>query len=141
MFYHKIKLGLGLVIGMLVLGCSSYGTNGDDNSGPVEAKFSAIQSEIFNKSCALSGCHDSGSKQAGLNLSAGQAYSNLVNVPSSEKPNILRVKPNDAANSYLVMKIEGAAGISGSRMPIGGSLSSEKIDAIKTWINNGAKND
>ena len=140
MNYYKI---LAVILGvMLWLACSNYGTNNDDNDTlPVESKFSSIQSNIFNKSCAISGCHDSGSQQAGLDLSSGKAYGNLVNVPSSQKPNILRVKPGDPANSYLVMKLEGASGISGRKMPLGGSLSTEQIDAIKQWISNGAKND
>ena len=139
MIYKKILIWL---IGVLVItSCSNYGTNNEDDPNvTVEATFSSIQANVFNKSCALSGCHDSGSKQSGLDLSSGKAYSNLVNVPSVEKPNILRVKPNDAANSYLVMKLEGASGIAGSKMPLNGSLSQDKIDAIKEWINNGAKN-
>ncbi len=125
-----------------VAACSNYGTNNDDNNNvSVEAKFSSIQANIFNRSCAVSGCHDSGSQQAGLDLSSGKAYGNLVNVPSSQKPNILRVKPGDPANSYIIMKLEGASGISGRKMPLGGSLSNEQIDAIKQWIRNGAKND
>ncbi len=140
MNYYKL---IAIVVsGLMLASCADYGTNNEENTNvPVESKFSSIQANIFNKSCAVSGCHDSGSQQAGLDLSSGKAYGNLVNVPSSQKPNILRVKPGDAANSYLVMKLEGASGITGRRMPLGGSLSTDQIDAIKQWINNGAKND
>ncbi len=137
-----ISIFISLCLALFWYSCASYGTNADDDPNvTVESTFSSIQANVFNKSCAVSGCHDSGSKQAGLELTSGKAYSNLVNVPSTEKPNILRVKPNDATNSYLVLKLEGASGISGSKMPIGGSLSQDKIDAIKEWINKGAKND
>jgi len=136
------KLIFALLIGALVMmSCSNYGTNSEDDPNvTVEATFSSIQANVFNKSCALSGCHDSGSQQSGLDLSSGKAYGNLVNVPSVQKSNILRVKPNDATNSYLIMKLEGASGIAGKKMPLNGSLSQDKIDAIKEWINNGAKN-
>jgi hypothetical protein len=30
-----------------------------------------------------------------------------------EQPSLLRIKPNDPTNSYLIQKIEGAAGRSG----------------------------
>ena len=44
--------------------------------------FTYIQNELFNKSCALSGCHG-GSQEP--NLSTGQSYKNLVNAPSFPK--------------------------------------------------------
>jgi hypothetical protein len=64
-----------------------------------------------------------------------------VNVASLEKPSLLRVKPGDPDNSYLIQKLEGAAGISGSRMPLGGPfLDRETIDKIRSWIQDGAPN-
>jgi hypothetical protein len=51
------------------------------------------------------------------------------------------VKANDADNSYLIQKLEGAAGISGARMPLGGPfLDQATIDQIKSWITSGAAN-
>jgi len=53
----------------------------------------------------------------------------------------MRVKPGDPANSYLIQKLEGAPGISGSRMPFGGPfLDQPTIDLIKAWITSGAPN-
>ena len=47
---------------------------------------------------------------------------------------------SDAANSYLVMKLEGTAG-AGARMPLGGAaLDNIDMTNIKNWINQGAKN-
>ena len=40
----------------------------------------------------------------------GQAFSNIVNVPSMQNPNLDRVEPNEPGNSYLVHKVEGTAG-------------------------------
>ena len=63
----------------------------------------------------------------------------LVGVPSVEQPNVLRVKSGDPDNSYMVQKIEGAASISGVRMPFGGPyLPQSTIDVIRTWVSNGA---
>ena len=51
----------------------------------------------------------------------------------------MRVKPGDAANSYLYMKITGDARIIGAQMPLtGGALSAAEIAAIRDWINGGA---
>jgi hypothetical protein len=98
-----------------------------------------IQIAIFNGSCASGGCHDT-TASGGLNLSQGNAYNNIVNVNSVQDPTKQRVLPNDANNSYLVVKIEGRQTI-GGRMPLNRSpLSNTKIQNIKNWINNGANN-
>jgi hypothetical protein len=77
-----------------------------------------------------------------MNLSnAASSFASLAGVTSLEVASLQRVKPGDAANSYLVRKIEGAAGIVGSRMPLGGAaLDAATIDNVKAWINAGALN-
>lgn len=98
--------------------------------------FTNIQEEIFNKSCAFSGCHVSGSVNPNL---SGNSFTNIVSKQSSTGMDY--IKPNEPNNSYLLQKILGSNGINGSRMPLNNSpLSQEKIDAITEWINDGAKN-
>jgi hypothetical protein len=79
-----------------------------------------------------------------MNLSAGLAYQNIVNVPASERPGMMRVLPFKPDSSYLVHKIQGTqatVGGSGGRMPLGGTpLSAEQITLIRAWIAAGAKN-
>ncbi len=106
------------------------------NGGPenMPAKFSSIQDEVFSTSCALSGCH--GGAQS-PDLSAGQAYGNLVNQASLENPSMLRVKPGDSNNSLLMKKLKGDGT---SVMPPSGKLSEAIIDSIAAWIDNGALN-
>lgn len=100
---------------------------------------SDIQAQTFNGSCAVSGCHAGASPAQGLNLSAGQAHSNLVDVASAQAPGVDRVEPGDPDNSYLVQKIEGTAG-AGGRMPLGQpALPNEQIQAIRDWILDGAQ--
>lgn len=133
-------------MGIILLGvltayyCGGNG-NGDEEPEQVIAdpSFSSHIQPIFNGQCALGGCHNS-TAQAGLNLTSGAAYANLVNVNSTQEPNRIRVIPSDAVNSYLVIKIEGNQ-IAGVRMPKDRSpLSSVSIQNIKNWINRGAKN-
>ncbi|MET0534004.1 MAG: Ig-like domain-containing protein, partial [Steroidobacter sp.] len=51
---------------------------------------------------------------------------------------LLRVKPGDADNSYLVQKIDGRATI-GGRMPLGRNpLPQASIDLVRSWIAAGA---
>lgn len=104
-----------------------------------------LQATVFGPSC--SGCHN-GSVDAGgplpasMNLtSAAASFRALVDVPSREKPELLRVKPFSPDDSYLVHKIEGRAGIAGVRMPAGCSgatcLDQPTIDQVSAWIGAG----
>ena len=113
-------------------------------NGAPAVSLAQIQGLVFTPIC--SGCHNGSNPPTGAlpgsqNLTAGSSFANVVNVQSIEVPALLRVKPNDPANSYLIRKLEGAAGIQGSRMPLGGPfLDQATIDLVKAWIASGAPN-
>jgi len=140
----KKKLFSILIISLLSIHCSDKITTEDDLTSPQVqqnrlAKFSELQKQVFNKSCATSGCHAGSNPQANLNLSEGNAFSNLVNVQSILNPNLKRVQPGNADASYLVKVLTWETDI---KMPLGGQkLSQNIIDSIKVWINKGAPND
>jgi len=146
MLKNKI-LGLSIVlfIALSFFYCGGGGNGGNGTPDPVIAdpSFSSNIQPIFTSNCALSGCHNS-TAQAGLILSPGLAYANIVNVDSTQdtqQPVRKRVLPGDAANSYLVIKIEQTNPPFGTRMPQGRSpLSSVQITNIKNWVDRGAKN-
>lgn len=124
------------------LGCGSDGdsSGGMMSSGGVEASIADIQNKIFTPRCALSGCHTGPSPQNGLDLTLGQSLANLINVPATWDPNFVRVKPNDAADSYLYMKLVGDPRIMGERMPKGGPyLEAQELGAIFEWIDGGGR--
>ena len=103
--------------------------------------FAAVVQPIFSARCAVSGCHVAPAPAAGLDLSAGVAYANIVNVDSSQVPTSKRVFPGDAAVSYLYQKITNDPGIVGSPMPLGAfPMPAGEIDAIERWIAEGAAN-
>lgn len=134
LFILLLLLFLGSCAENIVESTTSIDENLDDIA--VAPKFSEIQSNIFNQSCAFSGCHVSGSVSPDL---SGNSYSNIVNKPSST--GIDYIEPNNPSNSYLLQKILGNSGINGSRMPLSTSpLSQLQIDALTEWINDGAKN-
>lgn len=125
-----------LLLALLTVGCEHADPLGANDTTPT---LSNIQTTIFNTSCAVSGCHRGDDAPLGLDLSAGNAHGNLVNVDSREMPNLLRVDPGNPDDSYLVMKIEGAPSIAGGRMPLGRPpLSTDQIQRIRTWIEDGA---
>jgi hypothetical protein len=96
---------------------------------------------IFTANCALPACHATANPLAGnQNLSVDSAFSNIVNHPSYEKPNYLRVKPSSSDSSYLYMKITGDPRITGAPMPKIGSITAQQKQTIKDWIDQGAEN-
>jgi len=127
-------------------GCAGNGDGLNQNgqalggpTGPVSADLQSIEDNVFTPICSK--CHIGASAPEGLELDAAHAYDLLVGVPSAEEPNLLRVNPGDPDASYLVQKIEGAAGIEGGQMPLGETpLPQATIDAIRQWIANGAPN-
>ena len=130
---------------LLVVGAAACGsdsptapTTPTPTPGGLQPTLSSIQSVVFDASCI--GHHGDHATEAGLDLTAGQSYANLVNVPSTQVALNL-VTRNDAENSYLIHKLDGRAGIVGVRMPVGAAaLSNAQIDVIKQWINAGAQN-
>lgn len=108
----------------------------------LQPSLDSIQANVFGVSCALAGCHTGPTGPAlpqGMDLSsADSSFANLVGVTSIQNSALQRVAPNDAANSYLIRKIEGTAA-AGNQMPPGGPpLDQATIDTIREWIDNGA---
>ena len=78
---------------------------------------------------------------APFSLKAGEAYQQLVNVPSMQLPSMVRVKPGSTAQSYLWHKIDGTqlqVGGSGMIMPYTFPLTADEKMIFERWINAGA---
>jgi hypothetical protein len=131
---------------ILLAGCAGNGQGLDANgqplqpgssgSGPLTADFDSIQEHVFTPICTV--CHIGAGAPHGLRLDAANSYNLLVGVPSDEVPSVLRVKPGDPSNSYLIQKLEGHAAV-GERMPFGGPyLSADVTGVIRQWITDGA---
>ncbi len=102
------------------------------------ATLSQVQAQIFTLSCAVSGCHRGASPPRGMNLEAGNSYSNIVNVASVENPSLNRIEPENPDASYMWLKVNGLAG---ARMPLGGpKLSDQLLALMRSWIEAGAPN-
>ena len=93
---------------------------------PLMATFDSIQANIFTPIC--SGCHGGANPAENLNLDATHSYNDLINVPSTEEPSIVRVKPGDPSQSYLVIHIQKE----------GDGASATDLSFIEQWITDGA---
>jgi hypothetical protein len=109
--------------------------------------FDRIQRQVFNRSCALSGCHDSQSQAGGMLLESGGAYSNIVDVvPNNGAASALGWRRIDAANgdaetSFMYHKLTGDLpdAALGARMPFGRPrIDAYLIDILRLWIEAGA---
>lgn len=127
----------GQVISSSSSSSSSSNSSSSSSSAPLTADFASIQDNVFTPICTR--CHMGASAPEGLQLDAEHSYALLVGVPSQEEPSILRVDPGNPNQSYLILKLEGAPGIVGGQMPLGGPfLPQSTIDMIAQWITNGA---
>jgi hypothetical protein len=63
---------------------------------------------------------------------------NLVDIPSTERPELYRVAPGDPARSYLYLKVLGDGGIEGGSMPLGGPADPKLAALLADWIEAGA---
>jgi hypothetical protein len=134
----RAVVALALALGLA--GCFS-----ERQTGPGDAvTFAADIQPIFSGSCATSGCHALPSANPAnkpMVLSAGQAYDNIVNVPSGQLPSMDRIEPGNPNLSYLIRKLEGThgqVGGSGSRMPIGNPLPTSTMNTLRQWVSEGA---
>jgi hypothetical protein len=140
----------GVALGLALLAaCAGNGQGLDANGQPLEpggappplsADFESLQENIFTPICSV--CHAGGGAPEGLRLDAANSYNLLVGVPSTEVPAVLRVKPGDPDNSYIIQKLEGHAAV-GAQMPDGcptsqPCLAPTTIAFIAQWITNGA---
>jgi hypothetical protein len=114
--------------------------NASSTPPPAAPTLTQLKSTAFS---VCGGCHSGGgtSLPASMDLTPAHIYTSIVGVASVEQPTHMRVKPGDPDNSYVVLKLEGAAGITGARMPFGGPyLDQATIDQVRAWITAGAQN-
>jgi hypothetical protein len=138
---------IAVCVSALLAGCGGGGGYNNNNTPPPASQnpppppataslFQQVQTQVLTPNC--NGCHVGANAPAGLRLDAANSFAMLVNVASTQVPALLRVKPGDPDNSYLVQKIDGRATV-GGRMPLGRApLPQASIDLVRSWIAAGA---
>ena len=120
---------LALLFVFAVPACDDSGTRpGDEIVFPEkDVSYSAEVQPFFDLRCANYGCHEDQSRAANLSLTSYLAL--------TERPGI--IIPGDAGSSLLMQKIDG-------RLPhpieVPILINENQLTGIRTWINEGAKN-
>jgi hypothetical protein len=100
-----------------------------------------VQEDTFRFRCSSAPCHGVNNPAKGMSLTTANAYDALVGVPSTERPDLMRVNPGDPETSYLWIKLgQGNQDLrDGVTMPSGESLLPQaELDNIEQWILAGA---
>lgn len=105
--------------------------------GEVQPNLASIQDKILTPICSQ--CHFGNNAPLGLRMDdIDTSIANLIDVDAVTNPTFKRVLPGDAENSFLYLKITGAA-IAGNQMPFGQiPLDASVQGVIKQWIDSGA---
>jgi hypothetical protein len=151
-----MKLLTITIASLLLMGCSAGDGEGLDGNGlPITAEtpdpipepptdnngiqpnLESIQEHVLTPICTQ--CHAGNNAPLGLAMDDLQtSIENLIDVDSATNPTFKRVLPGDGDNSFLYLKISGAA-IAGNQMPLGQTpLDANTQSVIKEWIDSGA---
>ena len=114
---------------LIFIACSDFGTNPKEEKNSGEISYKNDIQPILNASCV--NCHGN---NGGLSVGT---YNNLMKGTSNNGPVVIA---NNGNGSLIVKKLQGVA--PGSRMPRepADKWSESKIETIKIWIDQGAKN-
>ena len=114
---------------LIFFACSDFGTNPKEEKNSGEISYKNDIQPMLNASCV--NCHwDNGGLSVGT-------YNNLMKGTSNNGPVVIA---NNGTGSLIVKKLQGVA--PGSRMPPepADKWRDSKIETIKIWIDQGAKN-
>lgn len=121
--------------GLALAGCSDQGDPVTaPGVTPEVVSFAADVQPLFDANCV--GCHGAGGN-GGLDLRAGQSRVNLVGV-TSPTYGAARVVAGDPDASVLYDKLTGGGTYGQPMPPSGTSLSPVALEAIRSWIADGA---
>jgi hypothetical protein len=112
----------------------------------VTSTWEAIQTAVFERrGCTQGACHGSSPGQGLLDLRPEVAHAQLVDVPSTAAPSLMRVEPGDRSQSLLWLKLAKATLVDGyENVPLAGMpfglepLTADELEAVRLWIQAGA---
>lgn len=120
---------------LITVGCAkrnadSGSIDSDIPTGPPD--FDEILTTVLVPSCGFDSCHGSGAGY--LRIHDRQTEEEWLDMESRVFGGRKLIIQGDAANSYLIKKMEGASDIEGDVMPPSGSIDSARINRVRRWI-------
>lgn len=111
------------------------------STGTLEPTWDSLFTNVFQPTCAVSGCHAGASAFNGLDFSDSATAYTLVTTGTATSGcgGASYVIAGDSASSYLLDKMSSSPSC-GATMPPTGALSSTTLDVIAAWIDAGAAN-
>jgi hypothetical protein len=134
---NTTKSAFALLIATLALGCS------DDPEPPSETLMVKVAREAINETnCGGPACHSgtiAGFMLGNANALHAELVGKMATGAECGTSGRIRVVPLDSANSLLYLKIAGGAVPCGDPMPPPPqTISSDKIELVRQWIDEGA---
>ena len=128
---------LMLMLMLMLAACGDKADSGALDSGgeaALEPTWENVRDEVLVQSCGFSSCHaPPGSAQFGVDEES--VADDYIEVPSYQDESYFLVDPGNPDSSYLLMKLEGAAGISSDPMPPpDGGLDAARVQLVRDWI-------
>jgi hypothetical protein len=122
--------------------CGSFTPGGGTPVPFYTSNIQPIWDGVGTGTTACTACHSGGSPSAGLDLSSGNSYGEIFNVPSGQAAGMDLIEPGNPAQSYLLHKLDNThigVGGSGSRMPLGGAaINAASRTELQNWVTSGA---
>jgi hypothetical protein len=134
-----------VMVAALAMGCAEKDPDADASAatdpetadvydGP-PVSFEEALTEVLVPSCGFNSCHGSGAGY--LRIHERQTEEEWIDLNSNVLMSRRMVVPGNAANSYLIKKMEGSIDIEGEAMPPpDGGLSGYRIGMVRSWIDN-----
>lgn len=146
-FTHRFAatvIAAALVSSLAAIGCSSSSDGTTPDAGATTCDLAGVEALFATKNCTLSGCHDSASGSAGLDLKSAGLADRLLNkgptagVGSVESSCVgmgkIYLKPNtNPSEGLLIDKLTANFGC-GARMPQSGTpLTDSQMACVRSW--------
>ena len=120
---------------LLTVACAKDAADSGDSESAVPtgpADFDEILTTVLVPSCGFDSCHGSGVGY--LRIHDQQTEEEWLEMESRVFAGRKLITPGDAANSYLIKKMEGASDIEGDVMPPSGSIDQARTNRVRRWI-------
>ncbi len=137
-YCFNTKIGVSLTVSifmvtLMLFGCDDTTTNSQVDNTTIPSSnvsYAKYIQPIFTVKCTYSGCHDDNSKAGGLSLTSWSGTTSGYKV----------VIPGSASTSPIVWSVNGSGTKPMPPVSTYPGMTTNQVNGLKVWINEGAKN-